>query len=119
MNFVSLKDQVVATVQGHSIEFKAHVPTYVVPQCWNAVQEKGCVPTEDLPESAVKSDELEGKAREDAIIAAMRAMVLKNDRNSFTASGAPSAPAVSAAVGFNVNGKERDQMWVKAQVSDD
>lgn len=120
MKFITLRDKTVATLFGHSFEFKAGVPLHVPPSCYEAVQAAGAVPEDELPvDDADLAAAPQGEAREALIIAAMKEMVLANDRDSFTAAGAPAAPALSAKLGFTVSGPERDTAWTKAQVSDD
>lgn len=117
MNFIMHRDKTVATPFGHVIEFKKGEPTYVPPMCREAVMAAGAVPEDELvddeqPKSPVP---VEAADREPLILAAMEEILLKNQREDFTATGAPHAKAISAIVGFTVNNKERDVAWVKFQ----
>lgn len=122
MKFIMQRDIVVATKHGHAIEFKKGMPTYVVKSCWDDVQEKGAVPYEgegeEVAQEPKKATIPEGEARTALIVEAMRQIILKNDRNSFTASGSPGVSGISAIVGFIVAGSERDKIWFKMQQED-
>jgi hypothetical protein len=117
MKFVMQRDKVVATRHGHALGFKKGVPLNVPATCWEDVQAAGAVPVDELP--AAKDDEPprapQGAERAALIVAAAKALVLKGDRESFTAAGSPHAAALSKEVGFAVDAKERDAAWLVAQ----
>jgi hypothetical protein len=116
MKFTMARDRSVSTKFGRSFEFKKGVPLHVPDMCWEDVQAAGAVPEDDLPvpeEGAVVVPQ--GKARTDAIQTAMKQMVLRGERNDFSASGAPKVEPLSHALGFPVDAKERDSVWVAVQ----
>ena len=115
MEFVLNRDKVVVTKLGHAIEFKKGVPTHVPYECHTAVQEVGAIPVSDLeeekkPESPEPNDPA---AREKMIFATFEALALKNERGTFTATGAPKDKPLEAALGFKIDAKERDALWLK------
>lgn len=116
MNFIMQRDFVVATLRGHSIEFKKGVSTHVPDHCWADVQQHGAVPETDLPAPDPSIPVIpQGEARRAAILKAMRAVVLRNERDDFTAGGAPHNAVVSGQVGFKVDAAERDEAWIELQ----
>lgn len=119
MNFVLHRDKVVATLTGHAIEFKKGVSTHVPPECYKEVIAVGAVPESEIPEDEGKKPEYTEEERAELIKAAIEDIVLKNDRNEFTAAGAPHIKAISARAGFTVNNRERDAVWTKMQQGDD
>lgn len=116
MNFVMHRDRVVPTRLGRAYGFEKGVPLHVPPECWADVQAAGAVPEDELPDdSETKSDVPQGPERAKKIQDAIKAMVLRGQRNDFTASGAPNAGVLSANLGFVVDAKERDTVWAAAQ----
>lgn len=120
MNFTMQRDRIVVSMSGRAIEFIKGVPTHVPQQCWAEVQAQGAVPEEDIPEPDKKGAEApQGAERAAAIAKAIEHMVLRGERNDFTASGAPQAGALSLECGFTVDAKERDEAWTLAQNDSD
>lgn len=116
MNFVMSRDRVVVSKFGRSFEFKKNEPLHVPSMCWEEVQAQGAVPEEELPDETKTSNAPpEGPERTALIAEAMKAMVLKGQREDFTASGAPHAGILSTALGFTVDAKERDVVWASVQ----
>lgn len=115
MRFMLHKDKVVATPHGHTIDFKKGVLTHVPKEAWAAVTAVGAIPESELPEDEVqKNDEpADPGERKEQIFAAFTQLVEKNERESFTGTGAPTGKAVSDIVGFSVDAKERDTLWAE------
>lgn len=116
MYFILNRDRVVASTSGHSVEFKRDVPTYVPPPMWAEVKQLGAEPTEDSPEetgAAVSKAPTDPAEREQAIIEAIEALTLKNDRDDFNAGGKPNLKPLADFLGWSVNAKERDQVIAK------
>jgi len=121
MNFTMPVNKTVATMQGHTIEFLAGVPTHVPKECWRAVQTEGAVPEDQQAAQAqtpqadpVVDDPVERRSR---IFAAFETMVAANKREDFAASGSPAIKSLTAVVGFDVDVKERDALWTEFQQS--
>jgi hypothetical protein len=113
MKFILNRNKTVVSTLGHAIEFKKGEPTHVPPEMWPAVQAIGAIPEDELPEEKVAdtkepADPIE---RKKAIFKAFEQMVLVNDRESFTGTGAPHAKALEAQLGFKIDSKERDALW--------
>lgn len=116
MKFVMSRDRVVVSRLGRSFEFKKGEPLHVPSMCWDEVQAQGAVPEEELPEPEAKIPTVpEGVERAAKIAEAIKVMVLRGQREDFTASGAPHAAVLSNEVGFIVDAKERDLAWAAAQ----
>lgn len=117
MKFTMPVDKTVSTKLGHSIEFKKGVPTYVPKECYRHVQEAGAVPED--PEGAVdqlpvvKDAVTDTNDRKESIFAAFGVLTEANKREDFTAAGIPKASSVAALTGFDVDGKERDALWIE------
>lgn len=117
MKFTMPRDRVVVSTLGHSIEFKKGVATPVPPALYDIVQQHGAVPEEELPEdtkpqSKVPTDPAE---RSSQIQTAIELLVLRKQREDFTAGGAPHAKVLSAELGWTVDATERDAEWTKFQ----
>ncbi len=117
MKFTMQTDKVVATKSGHAIEFKKGEPTHVPKECWREVQAAGAVPEDQEkvnavapPKPAAPDDPDE---REKQIFAAFDMMVEANKREDFTGAGTPKTDSLSKLVGFDVDAKERDALWIK------
>lgn len=115
MKFTMSRDRTVVSKFGRAIEFVKGEPTHVPEMCYEEVMAAGGVPEDELPVPDVTDTTPTGAARTEAIVAAIKAMVLRGAREDFTAAGAPHAAALSAAVGFPVDAKERDAAWALAQ----
>lgn len=121
MKMISAITRTIATRVGHAIDFIAgeetHVPGPAVAECLAL----GCAPVDGEAPAVepVLSSEPQGEEREQIVIEAMKAIVIRNTREDFGANGAPTPAAVSTVCGFPVSSVERDQMWVKAQAGDD
>jgi hypothetical protein len=46
-------------------------------------------------------------------------MALRNDRNDFTAGGAPHGSALEPILGWKLSAKERDTLWTEFKVGKD
>lgn len=122
MKFTMQRDRTVASTLGHSIEFKKGEATPVPPIMWDLVQQFGAVPEEDIPEPVVvhATAPTDPVVRSGEIQTAIELIVLRKEREDFTAGGAPHAKVLSAELGWAVTPKERDAEWLKFQaVKDD
>lgn len=116
MKFTMQRDRVVVSKFGRAFEFEKGVPLHVPPMCHEEVIAQGAVPEEDIVEEDKKPPGApQGTERAEAIAAAIKKMVLKGERDEFTAAGSPHAGSLSALVGFSVDAKERDAAWALAQ----
>lgn len=116
MNFTMSRDRIVVSKFGRAIEFKKGVSTHVPEMCWEECQAQGAVPDDDLPEPDVSVPVApQGAERAAALAAAIKTMVLRAQRDDFTASGAPNVAVLATAAGFAIDAKERDVAWAAAQ----
>lgn len=122
MKFTMPIDKTVATRVGHTIDFKAGVPTHVPKEAWREVQAAGAVPEDQEAVQATRKaaamaetivdDPVERRTR---IFKAFTEMVERNKRGDFGASGAPHQKVVESIVGFDIGAQERDSLWVEFQ----
>ena len=122
MDFVLHRDFTHASALGHAIEFKKGVPTMVPPALYAEVRAIGAVPEGELPEEAgpvTSTEPTDPTKRADDILAAISLMADRNDRNDFSATGAPRVPALAAVLGWKPTTQERDQLWARFQVDKD
>jgi hypothetical protein len=118
MKFVLPRNRTIASTCGLSIEFKKGEPTLVPPAMYQEVIAAGGVSETEIAEDEMPKGAPTPEAladREKAIFKAFEAILLRNDRNDFTAGGAPHNAVLSRETGWTVNAKERDQAWVKFQ----
>ena len=116
-----LRDRVITTTKGHTIRFKAnepkHIPVVVLEDCLQA----GAVPTEEAAVNEIKAEVSvmvapQGEDRNAAITAKMREMVVRNQREDFTGQGRPDVRVLERELGFKVDARERDALWVALDI---
>lgn len=114
MKFTLARNKTVATLSGHSIEFKKGEPTYVPREAWDEVIAIGAVPEDDVPEETSKPEAPQDPdERREKLFEAFDAIMLRKGRDDFSATGVPNAKAVKALVGFDVDNRERLTAWEK------
>lgn len=105
-----------ATTKGHVIEFKKGVPTNVPKAVYQEALSIGAQPP-DGNEPVVEDDRKKDAAPQDPaernplILAAIEAIIERNEREDFTAAGSPTVDAVSKEVGFKVSAREIAGQW--------
>jgi hypothetical protein len=116
--YISLRDVVVATLDGYSIGFKANTTTYVPnsKRVIAAVQAAGCVPvTEDTeaPEliTIEQYSEEVAEERRIALFAAMDVIREREEPTDYTRNGAPQVRSLETISGFQISNTERDKVW--------
>lgn len=115
MKFILHRNLTVPSTMGHTIEFKKGEPTHVPKEMWKDAQAVGAVPEDELDVDEVKQPEtaLDPEDRKALIFAAMKQVVEKGEREAFTGNGSPHAKVISEIVGFTIDAKERDAVWVE------
>ena len=112
---VSNRNFTLATTKGHIIFFKKGQPT----MCPNLILEDaiavGILPTDDsdLPggEDSVLPVEATGSARIQQIRDIIEALMRRNGRGDFTASGIPQKKVVEGALGYRIDETELGRVW--------
>ncbi len=117
MEFILNRNKTVVGKGGHSIEFVKDQPTHVPPEMHSEVMAVGALPVDDLPAEDVdpKQAPTDALERQALIIDAMKKLVARNQRGDFLASGVPDAKALKEVLGFNVDSKERNDVWAVYQ----
>jgi len=122
MKFISSRDRTIASLTGHSIEFKKGVPTFVPREMHAEVLDLGCAPEEELDDSGAGDKTIveptDPTERQDALLVAIALMVERNSRDDFGANGAPSIKALSDTLGWKPSAEERDTAWLEYQAKD-
>lgn len=123
MNFVFQRDREIASVSGHVLGFKKGVATYVPPEARAEVLAAGGIPDEDFDPNPPKP--ADGKERpadptafRTAVFEAMEKVALANKRGDFTAAGLPHTKVLNGLLGWELEPKERDALWVEFQNKD-
>jgi hypothetical protein len=115
--FTLNRNYTLRSTKGHIINFKKDVPVSVPGKLVADAVAIGAVAVDpQTPLPAGETDYvapvvLTGADREAKIRAAFDAVLARNQRNDFTASGHPHVRAVSQLLGFDVDAKERDKLW--------
>ena len=116
MLLVTNRDVTLNTTKGHSIEFKAGVPTHVPGIIYQDALSIGAVPAEGgapaMPkEPAALEPVTDVDDRHSHIMEAIKLLVERNGRGDFTAAGAPAVDAVFDITGFRAQAKEIAVVW--------
>ncbi len=128
--FVSNRDIVLHSIQGHSIAFEKGIPTHVPRALHSEAMEKGILPVDDKGESLPAGTVPDPKPipvitlspedpadRVEAIKAACEAIYARNSSTDFNAGGAPTSKAVTAALGWKVEAKEIAPIWQEIKIA--
>lgn len=105
------------SLQGRIVNFKRGEPAFVPPQCVQEAIEIGAEPVEGEAPAVGPDEDIKlppaptGDERDAKIIAAFKALKLRNEREDFNGAGYPAARAVTAVVGFSVPTKEVNRLW--------
>lgn len=148
MYFLSLRKVFIRNEAGtHDMWVPANRPTFIVPKLHQAAMAVGCVqcdekgvvhqpeeeshpPMVDTPapvappvESNLEVDPDEGTVgySQDDVVAAVEALIARNNKADFSPSGRPKVGAVSAVVGSKISLQEIEAAWqeVDARVGED
>jgi hypothetical protein len=116
MMLVTNRDITLNTTKGHSLEFKAGVPTHVPGVVYQDAIAIGAVPAEggapNLPTEPSKPEPVtDVDDRAAHIMEAIKLLVERNGRGDFTAAGAPTVDAVFDITGFRAQAKEIAVVW--------
>lgn len=112
---VSNRNYNLATTKGHCVYFKKGIPK----QCPNVILEDaiavGIIPTDENDIPGVGDDilpvEATGSARIQQIRDIIEALMRRNGRGDFTASGLPSKKVVENALGYRIDETELNKVW--------
>jgi hypothetical protein len=120
MKFVLNRNHVLQSTLGHSIGFEKGVAVHVPKEMWNAALSIGASPEDDLPESvlAPTKEPADPEERKAAIMAGFEQLVLSGKRENFTGTGVPHAKALVAQLGFAIDNKERDALWMEFKTAE-
>ena len=116
-----LRDRVISTTKGHTARFKAGEPKLIPATILEECLQAGAVLTEEADALAVPAPEIvkpnpNTSERRPAIVAKMREMVARNDRDDFTASGRPDVRILERELGFKLDARERDEVWAELEL---
>lgn len=116
------RDYNLQSLLGHRVVFEKDVPTPVPPALFREAVAIGAVRADgEAPDiQDEKKDQAEPSTleeRESKIKEAIELIVADNNRDDFTAAGAPSQEAVTRIVGFKVQTKEIKPIWAAFQAA--
>lgn len=116
-DFVLHRDYTLCSMKGHAIDFMKGQPTWVPPECVKEAVAIGATPVdgpvEVLTPETVEAVAPEGDERQQLVFAAFEDMELTNEREDWTASGMPTTSALERVLGFEVDSKERNALWLE------
>ena len=117
MNYIAPRKMVVVSLSGRSVEFEKGKPTYCPPQMHAELISHGIVPAEEMPEpepDAGPKEPMVASEREAALFAVFEKIILRGNRNEFTAVGVPHNSVLAKELGWQgMSNKERDAAWQK------
>lgn len=105
---------------GHVVIFKKDIPTPVPVLLHDHALTAGATPSAELPVKeapAGKSEPVDPVLREQAVFGAFKVIVERGERTDFTAGKKPHTNAVEAITGWNIDARERDELWDKFRQS--
>jgi uncharacterized protein (DUF2249 family) len=132
MKYISLVDQTVSSTSGHSVGFKAGVPTFVPPVLRPEMKSYGIVAEEEMsdavktallnvseaeaePEPSFDAEPTDPAARREAFFSAFTKLRERGQRENFLSNGVPHNRPLLALMKFRVSALERDRMWEEFQ----
>jgi hypothetical protein len=113
--FTLKRNYLLSTTKGHSVNFKKGERTWVPQGILTEALAIGAVPEEPvdpLTPEQVEMQALTTDQRKEKVFAAYEKLMLRAQRGDFSASGQPSQKKVEEIVGFEMDAKERDALWV-------
>ena len=123
MKFVMHKTRTIASVMGLAVEFEKGIPTFVPPYMYQEVIAAGGVPESELSDDDLKNgnpdEPTDPAARKNALMEAFGQIVMRNNREEFTAGGTPHNAVMAKELGWPVSAKERDVAWAEFRVGKD
>lgn len=119
MNYVLNRNYVLVTLTGKSIEFRKGLPTHVPPDCIRSAIGIGAFPADgsevdvilEGDEPRLKKAPTDPVERQDAIMQVVRDLVIRNDRDDFTAAGLPSPKVISGILKWRVDLREVNNVY--------
>lgn len=112
------RDFRLASRAGYSLIFKKGEPRDVPEECVDEAMAVGIVFVNDADAPSKDDAKVEipaGRVRQEMVQEAIRALLSRNQRGDFTTGNKPHAQALSKALGWEVDARERDEAWDKFQ----
>lgn len=106
---------ILSSTKGHTIEFVKDQPVHIPPALYSEVLALGAVAVDGEisigDDSDSKQKYVDPDQRPSLVYAAIDHIVTKNERDDFTAAGAPTVKAVQQIVGFKITSDEIAVAW--------
>jgi hypothetical protein len=117
-NYLLNRNFALATTKGHIIHFKKGQPTWVPPVCVPDAVAIGAVPADGSDADVIKEIDIQKapsdpSTREKLLLELFEKLIAANQREDFTAAGAPHVKAIERELKFKVDNRERDVVWQK------
>lgn len=125
MKYTMNRDVTVSSKLGHSVAFVKGEPTFVPAEMAHEVLAAGGVPDDmdkvAFPDQGQKpaGTPTDPAARTGMIRLALADIAARNQREQFGANGTPKVKAVEHALGFEVTGKEINELWAEHNQAND
>lgn len=117
-SYVLNRNYVLVTLSGRAIGFEKGKPTHVPPDCVRQAVAIGAVPADGSDPDLRQEDEIslpkaptDPTERNEKIMAVVRDLIERNDRDDFTAAGLPSARVVGRILGWKPDSREILAVW--------
>ncbi|WP_143541572.1 hypothetical protein [Rhodoferax fermentans] len=102
---------------GHIVNFVKGMPTWVPPALEKEVTALGAEPVDGPKQDVLDPDKPalplapSGQERAAQVLAVFAQLEARNERGDFTGSGRPNLSILKELLGYEVIGKERDELW--------
>ena len=113
--FTMTRDYTMAEM-GHLVIFRKDVPVAIPVLLHDHALAAGATASGELPPKGTptgKSEPVDPALREQAVFEAFKMIVERGERTDFTAGRKPHTNAVEAITGWNLDARERDELWDK------
>lgn len=107
---------ILRTIRGHTIAFERGKPVFVPDSCVKDALSYGAElldrpADETTDEEALPKAPADPRDRRDAIKAVIEKMLVRNERNDFTAAGLPNPSVLNSLLGYSVHPREIADAW--------
>jgi hypothetical protein len=114
-HFTLKRNYMLSTTKGHSVNFKKGERTWVPQSIITEALAIGAVPEEPIDPLTPEQEEMQmltTDERKKKVFEAYDKLLLRAQRGDFSASGQPNQKKVEEIVGFELDTKERDALWI-------
>lgn len=114
-HFTLHRNYTLRTLRGLSFQFVKGEPLFIPPFCVPEAVAIGAIPVDEdidvIEKEYVPPPPMTMDERKEKLHVAFEALIKRQDRGDFTASGLPHVKKIADITGFELTTKERDQFW--------